>query len=133
MTDMHRRTFFAAAGMTAFASGRVFSAAFSSAPMQLTGNGEWTYAVVHGWGALPSGIKFGGTHGAIAQDRAGNIYVSTQSDTGVLVYRSDGHLLRKIATVYPEIHSLVFATEGGEEYLYATVQEETLQENWLFF
>src|SRR5256885_14969240 len=107
MTDMHRRTFLAAAGMTAFAPGRAFSAPSnsSSAPMQLTGNGEWIYRVVSGWGALPSGTKFGGTHGAIAQDKGGNIYVSTQSGTGVLVYNSDGRLLRKIATMYPEIHS----------------------------
>lgn len=101
-------------------------------PVQLTGNGEWTYAVVSDWGVLPTGTTFGGTHGAIAQDKAGNIYVSTQSNTGVLVYSSDGRLLRKIATAYPEVHSLVFATEGGEEYLYATVQKGTPQENWFF-
>jgi len=88
--------------------------------------------VVSGWGTLPAGTRFGGTHGAIAQDKGGNIYVSTQSDTGVLVYNREGHLLRKIAAAYPEIHSLVFATEGGEEYLYATVQKGTPQENWLF-
>src|SRR5260370_19537811 len=29
-------------------------------------------------------------------------------------------------------HSMVFAMEGGEEYLYATVQEGTPEENWLF-
>jgi hypothetical protein len=51
---------------------------------------------------------------------------------GVLVYNLDGRLLRKIATAYPEIHSMVFATEGGEEYIYATVQKGTPQENWLF-
>ena len=81
---------------------------------------------------MPAGTTFGGTHGAIAQDKAGNIYVSTQSSTGVLVYNSDGRLLRKIATAYPEIHSMVFATEGGDEYIYATVQKGTPQENWLF-
>jgi len=90
------------------------------------------YAVVSGWGALPTGTTFGGTHGTIAQDKAGNIYVSTQSHTGVLVFNSDGHLQRKIATAYPEIHSLVFATEGTKEYLYATMQKGTPQENWLF-
>jgi hypothetical protein len=134
MTKMHRRTFLAAAGMTALAHGQAVSAPSksSSAPIQRTGNGEWTYAVVPGWGALPAGTTFGGTHGAIAQDKAGNIYVSTQSSTGVLVYHSDGRLLRKIATAYPEIHSMVFATEGGEEYIYATVQKGTPQENWLF-
>ena len=135
MTKMHRRTFLTAAGMTALAHGRALSGpskCSSVVPLQLTGNGEWTYAVVSGWGALPAGTTFGGTHGAIAQDKAGNIYVSTQSSTGVLVYNSDGRLLRKIATAYPEIHSMVFATEGGEEYIYATVQKGTPQENWLF-
>lgn len=134
MTNMDRRTFLAAAGLTALAHGRSVSTPSnsSSGPLQLTGNGEWTYAVVSGWGALPAGTSFGGTHGAIAQDKAGDIYVSTQSNTGVLVYGSDGRLLRKIATAYPEIHSLVFATEGGEEFLYVTVQKGTPQENWLF-
>jgi hypothetical protein len=134
MTNMRRRTFLAGAGIAALASGRTVSASSrsSSMPVQLTGNGEWTYAVVSGWGALPSGTRFGGTHGAVAQDKAGNIYVSTQSDTGVLIYSSEGHLLRKIATAYPEVHSLVFATEGGEEYIYATVQKGTPSDNWLF-
>ncbi len=95
MTKMHRRTFLAATGMTALAHGQAFSATSksSSVPLQLTGNGEWTYAVVSGWGALPAGTTFGGTHGAIAQDKAGNIYVSTQSDTGVLVYNSEENWL----------------------------------------
>jgi len=134
MTMMHRRTFLAAAGITALAQGGAASVVSnsSSAPVQLTGNGEWTYAVAPGWGALPAGTTFGGTHGAIAQDKAGNIYVSTQSHTGVLVYSSDGRLLRKIATAYPEVHSIVFATEGGDEYLYVTVQKGTPHENWLF-
>jgi hypothetical protein len=131
---MHRRTFLAAAGTAVLAPALPLSASCgsSSAPVLLTGNGEWTYAVVPGWGALPAGTNFGGTHGAIAQDKAGNVYVSTQSNTGVLVYGSDGRLLRKIATAYPEIHSIVFATDGGEEYLYITVQKGNPRENWLF-
>jgi hypothetical protein len=131
---MDRRTFLAASGMTALAHGRSVSTASNSAsePLQLTGNGEWIYAVVSGWGTLPADTSFGGTHGAIAQDKAGDIYVSTQSNTGVLVYGSDGHLRRKIATAYPEIHSLVFASEGSEEFLYVTVQKGTPQENWVF-
>ena len=134
MTNMDRRKFLAAAGSTALAHGRSDSTPSnsSSEALQLTGNGEWTYAVVPRWGSLPAGTSFGGTHGAIAQDKAGDIYVSTQSNTGVLVFGSDGRLLRKIATAYPEIHSLVFATEGGEEFLYVTVQKGTPQENWLF-
>jgi hypothetical protein len=134
MTNIHRRTFLTAAGITALVprgTASVLSDSPSARP-QVTGNGEWTYAVVSGWGTLPSGTTFGGTHGAIAQDKAGNIYVSTQSRTGVLVYNPEGHLLREIATAYPEIHSIVFSSEGAEEYLYATVQKGTPEENWLF-
>lgn len=98
----------------------------------ITGNGEWTYRVVPGWGSLPAGTTFGGTHGAIAQDNTGNIYVSTQSETGILVYSPDGSLLKTIAHPYPEVHSLVHTHESGEEYFYATVQKGTPQSNWLF-
>ena len=58
--------------------------------------------------------------------------VSTQSETGVLVYGRDGKLVKTIANEYPEIHSLVHANEGGEEYFYVTVQKGTPKENWLF-
>ena len=98
----------------------------------LTGNGEWTYRTVPDWGRLPEGKTFGGTHGAIASDKAGHVYVSTQSETGLLVYTPDGKLLRSIATAYPEIHSLVHVEESGEEYFYVTVQKGTPRENWLF-
>ncbi len=97
-----------------------------------TGNGEWTYHVVSSWGQLPQGEAFGGTHGGIATDKAGRLYVSTQSTTGVLVYDRDGKLLKTIANEYPEVHSLVYAVENGEEYFYATVQKGTPKENWLF-
>jgi hypothetical protein len=97
-----------------------------------TGNGEWTYEVVTGWGQLPAGTAFGGTHGAIATDRAGQVYVSTQSETGILVYAPDGKLKKTIANQYPEVHSIFYAREGDDEFLYTTVQKGTPQENWLF-
>jgi hypothetical protein len=97
-----------------------------------TGNGEWTYDVVRGWGELPAGKAFGGTHGAIATDKSGHVYVSTQSETGVLVYSPQGVLQRTIANQYPEVHSMFYAQEGPDEYLYTTVQKGTSQENWLF-
>lgn len=96
-----------------------------------TGNGEWTYTIVPDWGRLPDGIVFGGTHGAIATDRDGLLYVSTQSTTGVLVYSRDGKLLRTIAHEYPEVHSMTHVEEDGTEYFYATVQKGTPAENWL--
>lgn len=102
-----------------------------SAAMQ-TGNGEWTYRAVPEWGHLPSGTAFGGTHGGIATDKAGHVYVSTQSETGILIYSREGELLRTIANEYPEVHSIVYAQENGNDYLYTTVQRGTPMENWLF-
>jgi hypothetical protein len=96
-----------------------------------TGNGEWSYEVVPNWGQLPAGKQFGGTHGAISSDKAGNLYVSTQSETGVLVYEPSGRLLKTIANQYPEVHSLHYSVEGGDELFYATVQKGTPAENWL--
>ena len=136
MTRSNRRTFLSVAGIVAaapsvplLASGETSK---SASPTVLTGNGEWTYEAVPGWGALPSGTSFGGTHGAVAQDKAGHIYVSTQSTTGVLVYASDGRLIKTVASAFPEIHSMVHADERGEEFLYSTVQKGTPAENWLF-
>jgi hypothetical protein len=97
-----------------------------------TGNGEWSYEVASGWGQLPTGLKFGGTHGAIATDNAGQVYVSTQSETGILVFSPEGALKNNIAREYPEVHSIFHAQEGADEYLYTTVQKGTPTENWLF-
>jgi hypothetical protein len=97
-----------------------------------TGNGEWTYEVVPGWGKLPTGRTFGGTHGAIATDKAGQVYVSTESENGILVYTPDGALKASIASSFPEVHSIFLVAEGDDEYLYTTVQKGTPRENWLF-
>jgi hypothetical protein len=135
-----RRTFCSVAGAAALAALATPPAGAATATDErdsaqlelITGNGEWTYRVSAGWGQLPAGTVFGGTHGGIATDKAGLIYVSTQSATGILVYSPDGSLLKTIANQYPEVHSLVFAEENGAEYLYTTVQTGTPQENWLF-
>jgi hypothetical protein len=134
-----RRSFGAAATVSAIA-------AFASGPLPLraesreeptgsgqyrTGNGEWSYDVVPHWGQLPEGKQFGGTHGAISSDKAGNLYVSTQSETGILVYDPNGKLLKTIANQYPEVHSLHYSVEDGNEFFYATVQKGTPAENWL--
>jgi hypothetical protein len=136
MTNLNRRAFMGVAGIAAAepAMSVLLSAETRTSALLavVTGNGEWTYEVVPDWGSLPSGTSFGGTHGAIAQDNVGNIYVSTQSSTGVLVYNHDGRLLRTMASAYPEVHSMVHAEEHGEEFFYATVQKGTPAENWLF-
>jgi len=137
--NLNRRVFSSAAAVSAlvgFAGGtstlRAEGREESTGGSQLrTGNGEWTYDVAPHWGQLPEGKQFGGTHGAINSDKAGNLYVSTQSETGVLVYDTHGRLLRTIANQYPEVHSLHYSVEDGTEFFYATVQKGTPSENWL--
>ena len=139
LTQLNRRTFGSAAAVSALVAFvgtaspvRATSPDGSaSGPQYRTGNGAWTYDVVPQWGKLPAGKQFGGTHGAISSDKAGNVYVSTQSETGVLVYEPGGRLVKTIATQYPEVHSLHWIAEGGEEFFYATVQKGTPAENWL--
>jgi hypothetical protein len=139
--QLSRRTFLASAGASALAAAAFPTSAHSiekvsdmqaSSQHLITGNGEWTYQVASGWGTLPADVTFGGTHGAIAQDKAGNIYVSTQSSTGILVYSPEGRLLNRIAGDFPEVHSMVHAEEDGIEFFYTTVQKGTDKENWLF-
>jgi hypothetical protein len=137
---LDRRHFCALTGVAALGSflGRKAQAGTTGEERSLdsiqlqTGNGEWTYHVVPHWGQLPEGKEFGGTHGGIATDKAGLLYVSTQSATGVLVYDRDGKLLKTIANEYPEIHSMTYSDENNEEYFYVTVQKGTPKENWLF-
>ena len=136
-TPLNRRKFFGFAGASALAAAAVgpsmahaatFEEAAGGQPL-VTGNGEWTYEIVPNWGALPAGTEFGGTHGAIATDKAGNVYVSTQSHTGILVYDANGKLQRTIANQYPEVHSLFRVEEDGGEVFYAIVQKGTPEEN----
>jgi hypothetical protein len=139
LAAFNRRKFCAIAGAATLASVTAPRAQSESlanlaatSPKQQTGNGAWTYEVVSNWGQLPAGKSFGGTHGAIATDKAGHVYVSTQSETGILVYSPDGALVKTIANEYPEVHSIFLAQEGGEEFLYTTVQKGTPKEDWLF-
>jgi hypothetical protein len=134
-----RRHFCASAGLAALATfipASAQSEAAETAPAASctlrTGNGEWLYEVVPEWGKLPPTKAFGGTHGGIVTDRGGHVYVSTQSETGILVYTPEGVLLKTIANEYPEVHSMYYAQEGDDEYLYTTVQKGTPKENWLF-
>jgi hypothetical protein len=84
-----------------------------------TGNGEWVYETVPGWGALPAGETLAPTHGGFAWDSAGNLYMNTDGPSGTLVFGPDGKFLKSIAREYKEIHGMVIAKEGAEEFIYA--------------
>ena len=85
-----------------------------------TGNGEWTFQTVPGWAKLPAGTAWGGTHGAVVSDRAGQVLVSTESGTGIAVFDVNGAYQGSIAGEFPAIHSMVLREEDGAEFLYCT-------------
>lgn len=63
------------------------------------------------------GQPFGPVHGGAAVDRAGNVYVSTDSPRGILVFGPDGKYLRNFGPT--QIHGLYLQREPDGEYLYA--------------
>ena len=67
--------------------------------------------------AQPDNKPLGPAHGGAAVDRAGNVYVSTDSDRGILVFGKDGSYLRNFGPT--QIHGLYLQRERDGEYLYA--------------
>lgn len=67
--------------------------------------------------AQPDNQLIGPAHGGAAVDRTGNVYVSTDSMRGILVFGQDGKYLRNFGP--PMIHGLFLQRERDGEYLYA--------------
>src|SRR3982751_242288 len=64
----------------------------------------------------PGGKPLGPCHGGAVIDKAGNIYVSTDTERGIVVFTSEGKFLR--ATGPTRIHGLEIRDENGIEYIY---------------
>ncbi len=58
------------------------------------------------------------TRAGIAVDKAGNVYVGTNHEVGIVVFSPDGKLLRTMAPAFAGTHSLLVREEGGVEFLY---------------
>ncbi len=85
----------------------------------LTGNGEWVYEIIPGWGQLPDGANIGPTHGGVVVDpQTGLVYVSTNSERGILVFQPDGKFLRSIAPQCQDFHSMEVHVEDGKTVIY---------------
>jgi len=65
----------------------------------------------------PDNKPLGPCHGGVVIDKAGNIYVSTDTERGVVVYSPAGKFLRAIGPT--RIHGLEVREENGVEYIYA--------------
>src|SRR6266568_3122865 len=65
----------------------------------------------------PDNKPLGPCHGGLVIDKAGNIYVSTDTERGVVVFSPAGKFLRAIGPT--RIHGLELREENGVEYIYA--------------
>ena len=94
----------------------------------IIGSGQHTYQVIDEWAKLPSGKKFGNTHG-VCETADGRIFIHNASPTGDCVCEFDpqGKFIRSWGKEYsPGAHGMQLRTEGGEEFLYfATTSNHT--------
>lgn len=89
----------------------------ASTPVKL-GASPFLFQTVPDWGILPKDISLSPTHGGIAVDHAGNVYVSGDGAAGIIVLSPNGTLLRTMAPECAGTVSLWVHGENGKEFLY---------------
>jgi DNA-binding beta-propeller fold protein YncE len=65
----------------------------------------------------PGGEALGACHGAALIDKAGNIYITTDTKRGIVVFTPKGKFLRAVGPT--QIHGAEIREENGMEYIYA--------------
>src|SRR5579862_5625040 len=87
------------------------------APLVGFGKPEITVSYVpNHFPAQPDGQQLGPVHGGAAVDRAGNVYISTDTPRGIVVFAKDGKYLRSFGPT--QVHGLYITRERDGEYLY---------------
>src|SRR4051794_13252625 len=80
--------------------------------------GDLKFAIAPGFfDAQPDGKQLGPTHGGAVIDKAGNIYVSTDTARGIVVFTPAGKFLRAFGPT--KIHGMEIRDEAGTEVIYA--------------
>src|SRR6266536_1527622 len=70
----------------------------------------------------PGGKSLGTCHGGAVIDKAGNIYVTTDTERGIVVFSPEGKFLRAVGPT--KIHGLEVREENGTEYIYGARPSE---------
>src|SRR5687768_6315000 len=70
----------------------------------------------------PDHQPLGPCHGGVVLDKAGNIYVTTDTKRGIVIFSPDGKFLRTNGPT--RIHGLEVREENGVEYIYAARPSE---------
>jgi hypothetical protein len=112
---MNTRLIFVAAAILGLTFSSV--AAEKAKPVRM-GCGIMTFDTVPGWGLRPDGTSaLGPTHGGVAVDKGGNIYVS--ANKGVVVFAPDGKVVAEyLGEPYAMLHDIKIREEQGEEFVY---------------
>ncbi|PYK97510.1 MAG: 6-bladed beta-propeller [Verrucomicrobia bacterium] len=78
---------------------------------------ELKYSITPGFFEQNPGSKpLGPCHGGVVMDKAGNIYVTTDTERGIVIFSPNGKFLRAVGPT--RIHGLEVREEHGTEYLY---------------
>jgi hypothetical protein len=78
---------------------------------------EYKYSITPGFfEQAPGGQQLGPCHGGAVIDKAGNIYITTDTDRGIVVFSPKGKFLRAFGPT--RIHGLELRSEKGVEYIY---------------
>src|SRR5947207_10978773 len=64
----------------------------------------------------PGGQPLGPCHGGVVIDKSGNIYVTTDTERGIVVFSPEGKFLRAAGPT--RVHGLELREEQGVEYIY---------------
>ncbi|NDJ13169.1 MAG: hypothetical protein EBY17_18565 [Acidobacteriia bacterium] len=90
----------------------------------IMGTGAHQYEVIHDWGELPAGLRYGNTHGAV-EDSQGRIYVhhtvhaTSESQDSMVVFDAKGKFIKSWGKDFKGgAHGLHIRKEGSTEYLY---------------
>jgi len=79
--------------------------------------GELKFSVVPNYfDQKPNNEMLGPCHGGAVIDKAGNIYVSTDTPRGIVVYSKEGKYLRSVGPT--RLHAMELREEDGTEYIY---------------
>jgi hypothetical protein len=96
----------------------------SGSARPVIGSGAFKYEVIHDWGELPGGIKYGNTHG-VCEDAQGHIYVhhtvhkTSESHDSMVVFDAKGKFVRSWGKEFRGgAHGLHIRKEGTQEFLY---------------
>lgn len=96
----------------------------------VVGSGAHRYEWVRGWGALPESRELGNTHGCVLVDRAGRVYVNTDTEDAVVVFDEAGKRLKTWGKeLAGGLHGMTLVREGEQEFFYFahTARHEVLK------